>query len=368
MTAPRYAALAARLLRWTEHSHLATDEDRDRGLATIARALGARRKRQGRRLFFGVAAAAVAAWVIGWVSVERRALSGGPVVAPQLLSIVASPIGDGASFLDSTGEVPLGSDVTLRVGGRIATGRGGGAQLRISTGTQLDLEAVSTLTLQNQDKLQRFSLAQGVLEAKVAKLGHSERFVIDTPDAQVEVRGTAFRLEVLPAAQLCGDGTRTRLDVAEGIVEVRTGARFARIGAGQHWPPDCSPTAPVPGLPVPAPSPPSSGVAIAVPHASPAARAKPRHAPRSLIAVQNELFERGVRAQQLGDTATALGAYADLIERYPASPLVENARVGRMRLLEASDKLRARQEAARYLERHAHGFARVEAQRIVDSP
>jgi outer membrane protein assembly factor BamD (BamD/ComL family) len=84
--------------------------------------------------------------------------------------------------------------------------------------------------------------------------------------------------------------------------------------------------------------------------------------------LQNELFERGVRAQQRGDSATALATYADLIERYPSSPLVENALVGRIRLLEASDKVKARYEAARYLDRYARGFARAEAQRILESP
>jgi TolA-binding protein len=372
MTAPHYAFLAARLLRRADATAAPLGADRERGLATIERALRPRRPVSRRLWSIGIAASA--AGVIGWVVAHDLAPSPAPT---RLVSVLASPLRDGASFLDSTGEVPLVAGVRLIAGGRIATAPGGGARLQLSTGTRLELEGLTTLTLQRQDALQRFALAQGRVDAKVAKLEPDERFVIDTPDAQVEVRGTEFHLQVLPTSAPCGDGGRTRLDVTEGVVEVRSSRLLARVTAGQHWPSDCEVAAPD-AAPAGAyatggdagthgSSTPGNGIEASDLESS-AHALRHRRPARSLIAEQNAIFQRGVEAQRQGDTAEALAAYAELIERFPSSPLSENAAVARIRLSVGVDAARARREAASYLARYPRGFARLEAQRIAEEP
>jgi FecR-like protein len=373
MSAPRYAERAARLLRQTGPTHGSVAGDRERGLSTIERALEARRPSR-RPARIGVAAS-VAASVLGWLVLREP---GAPPARGTLVSVVASPLRDGASFLDSTGEVPLAHEVSLLVGGRITTAPGGGARLQLSTGTGLELASATTLTLQSQDALQRFALAQGGLAAKVAKLTAHERFVIDTPDAQVEVRGTAFHLEVLPTPRDCGDRTRTRLEVTEGVVELRSSRLVARVAAGQHWPSDCDPP---PSAAVPAVSggeaapgseasgPPVSRAVKAAPARSvTGVPSRPQPPTASLIGEQNALFQRGILAQRRGDAAGALAAYGELIERFPSSPLAENAAVERIRLAVDADPSRARREAAAYLARYPRGFARVEMRRIAGEP
>jgi len=377
MTDVRYARLAARLLRRVDVAHGSPEGDRERGLLSIERALAARPRAWQRNRMVAFAMP-VAAAVIAWLALRDHAQPPQHSAEARVVSVLASPLRAGASFLDSTGEVPLGPDMRLLVGGRIATAPNGGAQLQLSTGTRLELEARTSLTLQSQDALQRFSLALGGVDARVAKLASGDRFVIDTPDAQVEVRGTAFHLEVLPGADACGDGNRTRLEVTEGVVEVRSSRALARVGAGQRWPLDCVPTtvegtpsdaggaaADLGGSTLRAPVVPGGEAATAV---QPPRPRRPLGSPQSLIAEQNALFQRGVRAQREGRRIEALGAYAELIARFPSSPLAENAAVARIRLSVDADLGQARREARSYLERYPRGFARPEAERVAEMP
>jgi ferric-dicitrate binding protein FerR (iron transport regulator) len=365
MSIPRYAALAARLLGRREPHYAPLAVDRERSIETIERALAARQKRVLRRRALGISAA-LAACAVAWWGV-RGALSSS-TTEPRV-AVVASPLLDGARVLDSTGEVPLDPELKLRVGGRIGTAAGGGAHLELSTGTRLELESASSLTLESQGALQRFALGAGALRARVAKLGPAERFVIDTPDAQIEVRGTVFRLSVLPRAQACGEGSRTRLDVAEGVVEVRAGSHLDRIAAGQVWPSDCGQDTDPSAVRAPPPEPsaaePRAAAGVASGSKSPVKR--PHSLPRSPLAAQSDLFEQAVRAQRRGDAAGALRLYADLLERYPLSPLAENARVERMRVFAQSDRALAKREALGYLARYPNGFARMEAQHLVET-
>ena len=374
MTDPRYARLAARLLRRSDVARERSGGDLERGLRTIERALVAR-PRDWRRGSMVPFAAAVAAGVVAWLTLRDPDQPPAHVAEARRVTVLASPLRDGASFLDSGGELPLGTNVSLLVGGRIATAPGGGALLQLSTGSRLELEGHTTLTLQSQDVLQRFSLGLGGVDVRVAKLAPGDRFVIDTPDAQIEVRGTAFHLEVLPTAEACGEGNRTRLAVTEGVVEVRSNHLPTRVGAGQYWPPDCVPMA------ANAAEPPAADAGAA--RLGTSARAtdreaaddfrrgrsvRHRDAPRSSIAEQNALFRRGVQAAREGRAAEALAVYAELISRFPSSPLAENAAVARIRSFVDSDPKQARLEARAYLRRYPRGFARPEAQRVAEMP
>jgi len=204
----------------------------------------------------------------------------------------------------------------------------------------------------------------------VAKLRSGQRFIVDTPDAQVEVRGTRFELNVLGAAEQCGDGKRTRLSVSEGVVEVRSAGLVARVGAGERWPADCASPGAV--APAAAPAPVAAPVAALPSVASPAPTPLVSPAAPSKVATevplsrQNDLFAEAVALRRQGDVNGALRRYQELISQYPSSPLAQNAMVERMRL--AASGPGGREEARRYLARYPKGFAVGEARRLADAP
>jgi hypothetical protein len=83
---------------------------------------------------------------------------------------------------------------------------------------------------------------------------------------------------------------------------------------------------------------------------------------------QNELFQSAVRATRRGDDATALAQFDELIQRYPDSPLAADAHVRKFRTLQRLAKTtEARAAAADYLARYPQGFARTEAERLLQS-
>jgi outer membrane protein assembly factor BamD (BamD/ComL family) len=86
----------------------------------------------------------------------------------------------------------------------------------------------------------------------------------------------------------------------------------------------------------------------------------------SSLAAENRLLQAAMAARQKGDARRAADLAADLVAHYPASPLVEEARVERIRaLLGAGGPVAAQAEARAYLADYPRGFARAEATRIV---
>ncbi|MFT3764944.1 MAG: FecR domain-containing protein [Minicystis sp.] len=72
------------------------------------------------------------------------------------------------------------------------------------------------------------TLDRGTLDVTVRPLAKGERFVVRTKDAEIEVRGTAFRVEA--------EGGRIRgVAVTEGTVEVRYAGFSAVIPSGGSW-------------------------------------------------------------------------------------------------------------------------------------
>src|SRR5262249_2055397 len=103
----------------------------------------------------------------------------------------------------------------------------------------LEVEPGSQLAVVEEGRAQVFALNAGSLRADVAKLGSGERFIVRTADAEVEVRGTSFLVDVVPPDPACGAGNATRVQVFEGVGRVRAGGREAAVGPGEHWPRDC---------------------------------------------------------------------------------------------------------------------------------
>jgi hypothetical protein len=154
-----------------------------------------------------------------------------------------------------------------------------------------------------------------------------ERFVVATPDRQVEVRGTRFHVSLVPADEACGGGTVTRVRVDEGVVTVRApGSPEVRVEAGGLWPSDCRPAAPS------AAAHPGARATPRPHRAQPPAEPAPAVA-ASTLGAENDLFAEAARAARAGDAAAALRALDQLVTRYPASPLRAPAEAERARIL-----------------------------------
>jgi hypothetical protein len=244
---------------------------------------------------------------------------------------------------------PLVEGEALAPGSRIVARPGGHAILAFATGTRLTVEDEGDVTLVDGGPTSVIAVARGSLRADVAKLHAHERFLVRTDDAEVEVRGTSFRVS---AGGAC-DGAGTRVEVYEGVVVVRHGADESRVAAGESWQPqECAPT------PAPAAQPrPAKSVAPPRPHGD----------TRSVSALraQNDLFAAAVAAKQSGDTSGAAERFDEFVTRWPGSALAESAAAQRMKLLHASGSRRAADAARAYLARWPEGFARAEAEGIV---
>lgn len=376
MNVPRYAAAAAKLLARHVTNDAPPAGERERGIETIERAMQQRLRR--RSWWRGAAVlAAAAAFALLWIVVPRASSEGAPVAGAR---VDVSPLGRGATLRDSAGAHRLDSGAELGPDQAIETVEGGGASLRLSTGTRIELAGKTSFRVGSRGQSERFTLARGELSAHVAKLGPGQRFIVETPDAEIEVRGTVFQLAVSSEREGCGAGSLTRLSVTEGVVEVRSAGASVRVGRGEHWPPDCptnaaeAPSAAAPrGSDVhrhagPVPSVRVTAATRGAPHTAGPVNAAAPVRDDAALKRQNDLYAEAVAAAKRGDRAAALKAYEELIHGFPGSPLVENALVERMRLVLPSDPERARAEARRYLVQYPHGFAVEEAQRVVGRP
>jgi hypothetical protein len=369
MTEPtRYATLAARLLRerpLTKESRLS----RDVGISVVAHGIAMRRKRRGARLAVaGVGLAAVAALAVFFAVAPRNP----PANACHGANCAAG--GERRRALDA--------------GQSIVAPEGAPTSVVLASGTQIALDAKSVLECRDATATQRFALLRGGAHLHVAKLRANERFLVDTPEAEVEVRGTVFDVKLDPATGDCAE--RSRVVVHEGRVEVRAGADAVTLVGGEQWTSPCArPVVPAPGQAVtegsapprtrpierlasdatrraaPKPVAPSTPQHAEAPAASTAAES---NAAASWLGEQNDLYAVAEAARRAGRSGDALAAYGRLLGRFPHGQLAESAFVERVRLLSQSDAASARAEAERYLTRYPAGFARSEMQALAHSP
>lgn len=260
----------------------------------------------------------------------------------------------------------------LIAGSRVSAGEGGPLRIASAEGTALTLDPQSTLTVVDLGQVRRFALLRGAVHARVRKLGAGERFIIDTSDAEVEVRGTAFRVVAAAPSPDCRLHSKPRRDrrrkepvhvstrvvVEEGVVSVRSGTHEELLYPGDSWPAPCA------GVP--------TGARTSRPARGQAHATGPEERSRSSsLTEQNDLFSAAVAARKAGDVTRALELWERLIRDYPGSWLVEGAMAGRMRLLAATHPARAVSAAGDYLSRFPAGFARAEAVallRAADTP
>ena len=386
MSVPRYTQLATKALT-KAHPHVApaisSAETRERSIAAIANAIKQKAQRRTRARWAGglVAVASVAAAAaLVMISVPRAASNGGvSVISPPFASSPVSPLlrgdvvaraaGDNAS-IESAGERSVANGQAMARGSRLVTGAGGHANLTFSSGTELTLDDAGDLTLVEEGLTQIVALGRGRLRAQVAKLASTQRFMVRTVDAEIEVRGTVFRVRSVPSDPSCGAGSPTRVAVEEGTVVVRQGGKEATLRAGDTWPGGCV-TPAASGAVARAVSPSSlSTPTEAVTEAPPRARDDvSATAQASTLAEQNVSFALAVAAKTSGDVVGAIARFEAFLAKYPGSPLAESAAVQRMHLLAPVDRKRARDAAEAYLAAYPKGLARAEARTILsDAP
>jgi ferric-dicitrate binding protein FerR (iron transport regulator) len=373
MSAPRYARGAAAIIARAvdREAPPPSAENRDRAIAALEQAIRARARQRRRTQYVAGAIAATAlaaglAVVVGHVHGERStavvSAVATPTPPPESVTVVAHPVGGGADVIATGGPAQLAEGTVLGDGSRVVAAANGRAELAFSTGTKLTVEEGGDLTIVEDSETQLFALAGGSLRAKVAKLGPHQRFVVRTRDAEVEVRGTEFRLRVTAPDVRCSVKTTTRLDVSEGVVVVRAEGNEVRVGAGESWP-RCATTSFQGGAP-PAATPLVAASAGAHDHLD-----RPEKVdPSSTLAAQNDAFSRAVAAKRRGAADEALASFDRFLVQYPGSPLAESALVEKMRLLSSRDRKSASSLARQYLASYPAGFARAEAESLSGAP
>ncbi len=371
MSPPRYPQLLARLVARKKRDEapppLPSARMAEIGLLQRAIVERAARRRTARNAGFGAAAALAFAGAL----TAHFSLPKGDTTAPEPakdhhVEVVASANGSGTVVPPTGAPVPLASDTLLAPGSRLHVGPVAGARLALSTGTRIAIEPGSDIAVMSHGQAAIFSLTGGALRAEVAKLGPDERFVVKTADSEVEVRGTSFRVGVVPPDPACGEGTTTRVVVYEGIVVVREHDRTWSVRKGDEWPSGCAMAA-VKSNPLPI-----ERTNVAAPRVEPrAALAKtptatsPLPPEPSSLAEENDQFAEAMFAKRSSDAAGAIAAFDHFLAKHPASHLAENASAERMKLLSGIDRARAAAAARQYLVKYPSGFARDEAESIL---
>jgi ferric-dicitrate binding protein FerR (iron transport regulator) len=265
--------------------------------------------------------------------------------------------------------VSVGSD------DEVVTAAEGRARAWLASGTEVDIDPQSRVRLVGdragssskartvEGGNEAVVLGAGRVTLRVPKLGPQRTFAVQTPEATVVVHGTAFSVERRATPD---DAPRTTVDVTEGSVAVRRDGTEILLHAGDRW---------------------SSGSAVArerevEPKVEPATKPNPPtkrtvigtakgaelSEKSSSLAAENRLLQAAMAARQQGDARRAVQLASELLTRFPASPLAEEALVERMRaLFSAGGAPAAAAEARSYLNDYPQGFARQEAARILAS-
>jgi ferric-dicitrate binding protein FerR (iron transport regulator) len=393
MTAPRYARLIAEVWKRGERraSEMPAHSNRDEEIALIEQAMDHKRRMSRRVRQVVCCSLAATALLVGggmWRIHRERITS--PAAAtnaaqPRDVTGGAAPIaiaiasGSGSIVAAPGSATPAFAGRALHAGSRLIVDPSAGATLSLSTGTRLEVDHGTELTVVEDGRAQVFALNAGSLRADVAKLSDSERFLVRTVDAEVEVRGTSFVVSVVAVDPQCGGGSTTRVMVYEGLVAVRSRGHEDLLRTGERWPRGCRTTAAIAlpqaaskrahkgDAPIAAPSlvpRPADVQPLATPAPS-QARAAAERPPSSTLAEENNLFAEGMLAHRSGKLPLALDKMDRFLDKYPTSHLAENAAVERMRLLRALDPPKATAAARQYLKRYPGGFARADAEAVL---
>jgi hypothetical protein len=273
---------------------------------------------------------------------------------------VRSVVGDVSIRTSNEQARPASPGEVLRGGELVRTGAGASIDIGIESGRARLAPSSELEILVPQAGERRLRLAKGGVDIDLpSKLPKGEHLVIETPDAEVLVVGTAFSVQVQNDA---AGMPVTSVNVRRGAVRVsHPGTPDATLVAGQGWASPKAVSAVAAQLPA---APPNS-----VPRSQPRSRVAPRPADSGTLAEENRLFEVALSARNAGDHAAAAEGFRQLLARFPRSVLSEQALAGRFRALERSGRTSAAViSARRYLSAYPQGFARADAERITSAP
>jgi len=358
----RYAGAAARLLidQQQQGDDLPLPEDRQRDAVVAAMALAIAGRIRRRRI--------VIASAVTFAAAAGVALAVGLAWRPSTALVVDQVSGQGNVLVHMASMQSLSDRQKLQPGDSVRSGEGGTASFGFANGTKLALTPASDLRIDEVGPTRRFFLFSGGVHARVTKLGRGERFVGDTPDSEVEGRGTAFTVGINPPSATCAGTATSKVEVSEGTVWVRSGEQQVVLRAGESWSTPCPrqqvsdepPVAPAEHPSVAPPGPAAAPVRSAARKSStsrptavmppiehvapeldtisppPPATVAPLPAALSRLAEQNALFSAAMAAERQGQHAAALRKLDELIARFPGGPLSESARGERQRILSVS--------------------------------
>jgi len=168
--------------------------------------------------------------------------------APAGALATVEPVGPGLVIERNGVATPVEGNTALSQNDRLHTGPAAGATFSYpAEKTRVILGASSVLRIANDQSGKKLELVSGTVDCEVEKQQPGRGFVVATPQARVEVKGTQFR--VITAGRL------TRVEVGHGIVRVTrlvdgatvdvSGGEFVDVDAAATT----RPTA-VPGWPV----------------------------------------------------------------------------------------------------------------------
>ncbi|RYZ01531.1 MAG: outer membrane protein assembly factor BamD [Myxococcales bacterium] len=326
----------------------------------------AEKRRRLRRIVAAVSVAAcLSVSVLGGMLLRDRA------TAPDTVAGLDRVSGTVVLTQDGRGNVVGGAERGLHDGDAVQTAAGARARLQ-TIKASVDVSESTELRVSRPSAAEeRITLRRGRVDVSVEKSIDTQRaVVVETPDAEVVVRGTVFDVRVEPRE----GATNTHVHVTRGSVWVLSqGVQVALLSAGQSW----SSAGEVRSQAPTASAPPPAAASVAAAERAPAVApptpavsasprpAKPAKAPvrkPGTLAEENRLFSAGVEARNRGDSARAAELFAELLATYPQSTLREVAQVERFRALKSAGQgSRASTEARRYLAEHPEGAARTEA-------
>lgn len=218
------------------------------------------------------------------------------------------------------------------------------------------------------------TLDAGALDVTVRPLAPEERFVVRTEDAEVEVRGTSFRVEA-------ENRQIRRVAVNEGKVTVRHRGMTATITAGGSWEAAAaglSPASPAMAAVGGKASGPTKSAWNTVKHAAPQVaptaegRSEPLETPPTSTPIGNgprpasRDFAAAVGSLGAGDYDAAASRLDSFESTYPGDPRAEEAAYLRAITLErAGRRDEARAAAKAYLAKWPSGAHRAQAEKLL---
>lgn len=210
----------------------------------------------------------------------------------------------------------------------------------------MDTAPGSTWDVLQRTTTLRLGIRAGRFDLAVDKLAADQRFLLELPDGELEVKGTQFRVEV-------SRGHTRRVSVSEGLVALRLRGQAAiLLGANESW------NEPTPRAPEPAP-----------PASTAARRPRPsvENPPTPPSSTAGQDFSKAMAAFNAGDYGSAEQLFIAFEEMHPSEQRVEDAlflrAVARSR---RGDRAGASQLAAEYLRRYPKGLRRFEAEELRD--